>query len=268
MSILLPISSTPHRCGALLLSSLCRALFLLHLIQLLPACSFYRSEVSLEVRLPAAPQHWQETFGELSFRILYPAGNIGAFEEKRADSSTCVVIQIPKILHLPVLAYPDLPGQPIELPPSGGVYPLDCDMPAESITLSWHRGASAVVLYRLWAQGVDCSPVNVPRLCEEIAARCQGDPWALDLERICGRLAAEEFRLTDIRLAPSRDLLLVTGTGDWFLESPFRAQISAQADGSLLLRNVPLGTHILFESPPAVRYFLYVQEDTVLMIRR
>ena len=129
MSILLPISSTPHRCGALLFSSLGRALFLLQLIQLFPACSFYRSEVSLEVRLPAAPRHWHETFGELSFRILYPAGYSGAFEEKRADSSTCVVIQIPKILHLPVLAYPYLPGKPIELPPSGGVYPLDCDMP-------------------------------------------------------------------------------------------------------------------------------------------
>lgn len=267
MSILFPISSTPHRTGALLLSSLYRILFLVHLIQLFTACSFYSPDVSLELQLPEAPQHWREAFGELSFRILYPAGKSGAFEEKRADSHTPIVIRIPKVLRLPVLAYPNLPGQSIELPPAGGVYPLDCDILTNTISLSWHQGASAEILYRLWKQGVDCSTINAARLAEEIGARCQGDPWALDLERICTRLAVEEFRLTDIRLAPCRDLLLEPGTGNWFLESPFRDQISAQADGSLLLQSVPLGAHILFENPPAARYFLYVQEDTVLMIR-
>ena len=247
-------------------SWLLRMPVLLHLLQL-SACAFYSPGVALTVRLPEAPEHWRQAFPELGFRIVYPTNDSGAFAERRVDIHTRVTILCPKVLYLPVLAYPNLPGQSIDLPPAGGVYPLDCDMVAESIRLSWQRGSVAEVLHRLWEQGVDCSTVNVPRLAEEISSRCRGDPWALDLERICSGLAADEFRLTDIRLAPSRDLLLEPGPGNWFLESPFRLQISAETDGSLLLRSVPLGAHTLFENPPAARYFLYVQEETTLMIR-
>ena len=232
------------------------------------ACSFYSPGVSLTVRLPAVPQHWQQAFPDLSFRILYPTNRSGGFAENRVDSHACPTILCPKVHYLPVLAYPNLPGQSIELPPAGGVYPLDCETLPASISLSWQQGAVAEILYRLWEQGVDCSTINAARLAGEIAVRCQGDPWGLDLERICSRLAAGEFRATDIRPAPSRDLLLEPGKGDWFLESPFRNRIAAQADGSLLLRNVPLGTHTLFESPPGVRYILYVEAETILMLRR
>jgi hypothetical protein len=145
---------------------------------------------------------------------------------------------------------------------------LDCDIHNNTITLSWHQGASAEVLYRLWKEGVACSAINVPRLIEEISARCQGDPWTLDLDRICVRLAAGTFSVTDIRLTPSRDLLLEPGAGSWFLESPFRLPVPAQTDGFLFLRAVPLGAHILFENPPAARFFIYVEEETTLVIRR
>jgi hypothetical protein len=239
---------------------------LLHML-LCCACTFYSIHSPLTVRLPEAPAHWQQAFPELSYRIFFPTNDSGGFAERRVDGDARVTIPFPKTLYLPVLAYPDLPGRSIDLPPAGGVYPLDSDTVAESISLSWQRGAAAEVLKRLWEQGVDCSTINVPRLCGEISTRSQGDPWALDLDRICDRLAAEEFRLTDIRLAPSRNLLLEPGTGNWFLESPFRFQISAETDGSLLLQNVPLGAHTLFENPPEARYFLWVQEGTTLMIR-
>jgi hypothetical protein len=101
-----------------------------------------------------------------------------------------------------------------------------------------------------------------------MTARCQGDPWALDLDRICTRLAAEAFRLTDIRLAPSRDLLLEPGRGSWFLESPFRMQVPTEADGSLLLEAVPLGAHFLFGIPPAACFFLFVEEETTRLTPR
>jgi hypothetical protein len=231
-------------------------------------CNFYSPGVPLEVHLPEAPEHWQQTFPELSFRILYPTNDSGGFAERRVESHTRITILCPKVLYVPVLAYPCLSDQSIELPPAGGVHPLDCDILTESISLTWRQGTVAEVLYRLWEQGVNCSALNVPRLSEEIRTHCQGDPWTLDLERICSRLAAEEFRVTDIRLASSRDLLLEPGMGSWFLESPFRLPISTQTDGSLFLKSVPLGAHILFENPEAGHYFLYVQEETTLMIRR
>lgn len=266
MNAVFPNSSIPRRAVVVSVSWLLRVPLLLHLLQL-SACAFYSPGVSLTVHLPENPVHWQQAFPDLGFRILYPTNDSRGFASRRVDSRDCVSLPCPKVLYLPVLAYPNLPGHSLELPPAGGVYPLDCDTVAESISLSWQRGAVAEILHRLWEQGVDCSSVNVPRLAEEIAARCQGDPWALDLERICGRLAAEEFRLTDIRLAPSRDLLLEPGQGNWFLESPFRLQISAETGGSLLLKRVPLGAHTLFENPPEACYFLWVQEETILMIR-
>ena len=265
MNAVFPITSTRHRAAGLCVSWL-RLPALLHLL-LLCTCAFYSPGVSLTVHLPEAPEHWQQAFPELGFRILYPTNDSGGFASHLVDSRTAVTIQCPKVLYLPVLAYPTLPGHSIELPPAGGLYPLDCDAVAESISLSWQQGAVAQILHRLCEQGVDCSAVHVPRLSAEIATRCLGDPWALDLDRICNRLAAEDFSLTDIRLAPSRDLLLEPGPGSWFLESPFRHPISAETDGSLLLRSVPLGAHLLFETPPESRYFLYVQEETTLMGR-
>lgn len=256
----------PRRAVVVSVSWLLRVPVLLHLL-LLCACAFYSPGVSLTVHLPENPVHWQQAFPDLGFRILYPTNHSGGFASRRVDSRDRVSIPCPKVLFLPVLAYPNLPGHSIELPPAGGVYPLDCDTVGESIWLSWQRGAVAEILHRLWEQGVDCSSVNVPRLAGEIAARCQGDPWTLDLQRICAGLAVEEFRLTDIRLTPSRDLLLEPGPGNWFLESPFRLQVSADADGSLLLERVPLGAHTLFGNPPAARFLLYVREETILMIR-
>ncbi len=147
------------------------------------------------------------------------------------------------------------------------MYPLDCE-PADTISLSWQHGALAEVLCRLWKQGVDCSAINVARLAGEMSARCQGDPWALDLDRICAGLANGTFRVTDIRPAPCRTLLLEPGRGSWFLESPFSTPLSAEANGSLFLDNVPFGEHFLFELPGITSYFLYVEEQNVFMIRR
>ena len=266
MNVPFPTSSIRRRAVVVSVSWLRLPPVLLHLL-LLGACVFWTPGVPLTVRLPEAPEHWQQTFPELGFRIVYPANDSGDFAELQVDGPAPVPIMCPKVLYLPVLAYPNLPRHSIELPPAGGVYPLDCDLVAQSIALSWHGGAVAEVLQRLWEQGMDCSAVNVPRLAEEIATSCQGDPWALDLQRISTGLAAEDFRLTDIRLAPCRDLLLEPGPGNWFLESPFRLQVPTDADGFLLLRGVPLGAHILFENPPSARFLLYVQEETTLMIR-
>jgi hypothetical protein len=99
-------------------------------------------------------------------------------------------------------------------------------------------------------------------------ARCQGDPWALDLDRLCTGLAAETFRATDIRLASSLDLRLEPGAGNWFLESPFRNPVPASTEGSLFLHSVPLGEHFLFEETTAFCFFLYVTKETTVLIRR
>jgi hypothetical protein len=236
-------------------------------IPVLGACSLYSSSLSLTVLLPPAPVHWQSAFPDIEYRIVYPAGERTTFAELRVSGDTGAVVSLPKANYLPILAYPHLPDVAVELPPAGGVYPLDCTA-IDTIALSWQHGAPAEVLYRLRKQGLACSSVNVPRLVGEMSARGEGDPWTLDLERICSRLADTSFRVTDIKQAPERTLRVVPGTGSWFLESPFRIPLSAQADGSLMLEGVPLGAHTLFELPVGAVYSLYVAEESYLMIRR
>lgn len=236
---------------------------------LLPfGCSLYGHSLPLTVQLPSAPHHWQTAFPKLRYRIVYPAPDGDGFEELFVEQGTQPAIELPKILYLPVLAYPAISTESLELAPAGGIYPTDCTNNNSSLTLSWESGAAAEVLYRLWIRGVDGSSINVPRLLTEMAERCQGDPWSLDLSLICSQLASRDFRVTDIHPAPGRDLILESGPGWWFLESPFRLPVPAATDGSLLLEAVPLGAHFLFESATASCFFLYVEEDTVLLSRQ
>jgi hypothetical protein len=236
-------------------------------IAVLQACGMYSSSLSLTVQIPPAPEHWQIAFPEIDYRVVYPTGEHAGFAERRVSGNAGIIILLPKSLYLPILAYPNLPELTVELPPAGGVYPLDCTT-IDTISLSWLHGAPAEVLYRLRKNGLGCSSVDVPRLIVEMSARCEGDPWTLDLDRICAGLADKTFRMTDIIPAPGRTLLVVPGAGSWFLESPFRIPLPARADGSLILEGLPLGAHTLFETTSGASCFLYVDEESCLMIRR
>jgi hypothetical protein len=123
-----PGLSPRHRSVALFGSPALRTAALGCLLRLFCACSFFSPTVSLTVRLPPVPEHWQESFPELEYRLIHPAPESGGFEELRVDSRCPVVIRLPKLLYFPVLAYPvpacpNLPGQSIDLPPAGGYIP-------------------------------------------------------------------------------------------------------------------------------------------------
>jgi hypothetical protein len=235
---------------------------------LLPlACSLYGHSLPLTVQLPRTPDHWQAAFPELRYRIVYPIPDRDSFEELIVEQGTPLAIELSKILYLPVLAYPIISAESLQLPPAGGIYPLDCNTQSSAITLSWESGAAAEVLYRLWIHGVNCSTINVPRLRVEMVERCEGDPWSLDLSLICSQLANRDLRVTDIHLAPCRDLLLESSPGQWFLESPFRTPVEA-AEGYLRLERVPLGPHLLFNGASGSCFFLSVDQSTVLLSLR
>ncbi|MBN2552216.1 MAG: hypothetical protein JXB06_05580 [Spirochaetales bacterium] len=234
------------------------------LLGLIHACSLYPSSLTLTVHLPPPPDHWQTAFPRLRYRLVYPRDETGDFDQLPTDGRTPVRVELPKACFLPVLAYPDPAAGIGELPPAGGVYPLDCTASGLSLLLSWEQGPAAEALRRLLSSGVDCSAVNVERLRREMSGRCRGDPWALDLEHIGARLASGQFRLTDIRLAPGRDVTIETGPGRWFLESPFRRPVTVEPEGLLSLEAVPLGAHFLFDGDSGACLFLYLGEETLL----
>jgi len=233
----------------------------------LSACRFFDPSLTLSIAAPEAPEHWRKAFEPLEYCLVYPNTDTGELEKRWFSEAADILIDIPKTLAVPVLLYPYREQRSLRLPPAGGVYPLDCDASCTTLSLSWRHGAAARVLCRLWEGGMEGSAVNAARLMREMAARCPGDPWALDLDRICSRLASGEFRVTDIRPAPSRRLQLQPGTGCWFLESPFRHPLPAYENGSLILEAVPLGMHYLFKEESNVWYLLYVEQEQVLISR-
>lgn len=246
----------------------CSAVLYLSLFQVICGCSFYCSSVDLAVHLPQPPDHWQAAFPEINFRIIYPNPESCGFREQLVDGSENLILEIPKDSNIPILGYPILPGETAALPPAGAVYPMDCAPANTHIRLTWEEGVLAEILYRLDRGGMDCAAINVIRLRQQIHERCPGDPWSLDLDRICLELASGKFHLTDIRPATSRDLLIAPGPGQWFLESPFHRPVAAGADGSLHLEAVTLGGHYLFDNPATTCFFLYISEDSELLLPR
>jgi hypothetical protein len=230
------------------------------------SCSFYDQSAELRVRLPDPPDHWRDAFPAFNYRIVYPLPATGGIVELIAAQEDEIDVEVPKLFNLPLLAYPILPERNVELEPAGGLYPLDYSEGGKTLTLSWEQGACTEVLLKLWMQEVDCSDLNTARLRREMQDRCRGDPWNLDLPRICSLLALRDFRVTDIRLAPSSDLALDPGPGLWFLESPFRAPVAVEEGKSLNLQQVTLGKHLLIDGLSGFAIILYVEENSLLWL--
>jgi hypothetical protein len=96
--------------------------------------------------------------------------------------------------------------------------------------------------------------------------RSAADPGGLDLDYLATCLASGEFRVTDLRLLPARDLALQLAPGTWFLDSPFRPAQTVAAGQCLLLPAVPLGRRRLFCEQQPGGFDMYVGEREVLLI--
>jgi hypothetical protein len=146
------------------------------------------------------------------------------------------------------------------------LFPLDLDAAGDALVLSWEHGAAAEVFLLLVREGLDPGLLNARRLLEEMQARSGGDPGRLDLQLLAERLASGQFRVTDLRLKPARDVSLAIPSGSWFLESPFRSPQALEAGQTLLLPEVPLGAHTLFAVELPGGYELFVGEREALLL--
>ena len=94
------------------------------------------------------------------------------------------------------------------------------------------------------------------------------DPWNLDLRLIEEKLAAGKFTAYDIDALPCRNVDVNTGTGEWFMESPFAAVTSVTGAGTLSLAGVSLGMHGLFSTDGRFLIMdVHRTETAVLQIR-
>jgi hypothetical protein len=219
---------------------------LLILLALLPAgCSAFESEISLRIALPDLPAHWGRAFPDMRARIIY-ADAAGRLREAAACPwGAPPVISCPKAGCTPVLAYPVTgKGGDGALRPAGALYPYSLRGDGQSLDLTWADGAASHVLLLLRRAGMDCSIFNGPRLRGYLGRH--EDPWDLDLQEIARKIAQGDFTAYDIDALPARDQRVRPGTGQWFLESPFRPVVPADAQGVVVLRGLPDGLHALF----------------------
>jgi hypothetical protein len=223
-------------------------------------CSWFSASLEVRAQAPQAPEHWRRAFPELRFELASPDAECPAADLPAGEWAT---LRLPKRANWPVLAYPWARG--VRLPPAGGLFPLDLGSGGDSMVLSWEHGPAAELLQSLVRQGLDIGCLNVPRLVEEMLERSDGNPGSLDQVFLAERLASGQFRVTDIRLLPTRDLELDVPPATWFLESPFRA-VEPPAEGSVLvLPAVPLGPHRLFAVELPGGYDLFASEREVLL---
>jgi hypothetical protein len=229
---------------------------------LVAGCSWFSACLEVRLQVPEAPEHWRQAFPELRFQLACPGAD-GLPDDAPAGGS--VRLRLPKRVNWPVLAYPWARG--VRLPPAAGLFPVDLTADGDILELCWEHGPAAEVLQALIREGFDVGGLNARRLLDEMLARSAGDPGRLDLVHLADRLASGEFRVTDIRPLPARDIALQMPAGTWLLESPFRPAQPLSPGQALLLPAVPLGRHHLFAVELPGRFELYVGERQVLLLR-
>jgi hypothetical protein len=210
------------------------------------SCAWFGPRTDLRIRIPAPPHHWERAFSDLRYSVLFQdsAGSWQTVTVAGQDRTT--VVSCWKAGNAPVLAYPCGGRCGSCLRPAGGLYPLDCvdgNDPPE-LLLSWEGGFVASVFTLLAQRGFDTSLINAPRLSSYVARH--PDPWDLDIEGIAEKLARGTFSAYDVDLLPTRDVILIPGAGEWFLESPFAATRPAAASESITLAGLGVGMHALF----------------------
>jgi hypothetical protein len=187
-----------------------------------------------------------------------------------------VVISCSKQGNSPVLAYPEVSegtGSGVVaarfLRPAGGLYPhsLDATSPEQILDLSWEDGFLAVVMSRLQTFGLEISLVNSAALRDRL--RALQDPWNMDLGIAAEALAGGRFTAYDLDALPSREVRLDPGPGNWFLESPFSPVWRVRDGQTLLLSEVSLGMHALFnQHGRAIRLSVGERETVILELER
>jgi hypothetical protein len=219
-------------------------------VMLLGSCAL-GPDARVIVELPPLPEHWARAFPELSFLIVYPDA---AGMERRAlteSGARSAVIWCSKAGNTPVLAFPQTArdsgtgdGRRGLLRPAGALYPMSLDDGEQRLNLCWEDGPVASIIARLRSLGRDASLVGAARLAKYL--RQEPDPWELDLDGMAEKLARGSFSAYDIDPLPGRAVMVTTGPGEWFFESPFAALLLIEAGTALHVPRLSQGMHYLF----------------------
>jgi hypothetical protein len=238
-------------------------------------CAVFSAEVPVRVVIPRPPEAWTQAFPDLWFLLVFRDGAGGSRTLRVPEGALELTIPCAKSGNSPVLAYPrsSLDGaQPGDVPgtlrPAGGLYPgsLGASRETPTLFLSWRDGPVAFLMSRLAEGGRDTALVNAARLSACVSQA--EDPWSLDLEQIAQKLSDGDFSAYDVDALPVSNILVDTGPGRWFTESPFFGPPVAASQGRVGLRQVSYGLHYLFSLEGGLSKIQVGKEGTVAITLR
>ena len=89
----------------------------------------------------------------------------------------------------------------------------------------------------------------------------------IDINLIVRQLAVYDFSAYDVKALPARDVIIAVPDGDWFLESPFSSVYRNDNGDQLLLTNISLGFHSLFQYSSGLRFDIYITENDCVVVQ-
>jgi hypothetical protein len=204
----------------------------------------------LTVELPGIPSSWAAACRDAGCVLQFPAPGGGTATQRFASWESGHRIACAGDGPMPVLAWP-VPATGLPPPGAGCLRPAGAlvRQDSHSIVLSWEEGAAAWIALEAAGADRDLSLFNTERLAAEIAV--VPDPWDLDLASALTHIINGDFTVNDLDPAPSRDIAVQAGPGTWCRETPFRAPVTADADGVVYLPRVAFGLHALWSTSGA-----------------
>ena len=223
------------------------------------SCAAVMPETDVTVVLPVVPAHWALAFPDLGYQLVY-CNAIGVALTMDAPGKGSVVIAGGLRGGSAILAYPRARADSSHLLRPAGALFYSGREKGSPLQLTWEDGPLALVISLLASLGRDSSLFNHERLAHYFAQ--VPDPWELDLGAIAQKIADGRFTAYDIDRLPSRDVELVTGSGEWFFESPF-AEVLDQG-GAVTARSLSLGMHGLYCAEGGARVLYVGEQETVM----
>jgi hypothetical protein len=208
----------------------------------------------------------------LAFIIVCPDGSGRIRRISVEDRTQSPIVSCSKTPHMPVLAYPWVPGDGARAPiapgvlrPAGGLFPIGVEFGSAggSLALRWEYGPVAELFLLLHEAGMDVGLVDAERLLDLMGN--DEDPWRWDIEGIASQIASGDFNAYDIDPLPRKMVRLRAGPGTWLLEDPFRAPMMTDPEGCLEPAWLPFGRHS-FLGPDGMRLDVYLDERGAVVL--
>jgi hypothetical protein len=182
------------------------------------ACSIFRTDDEISLILPSCRFDESEVSGPDCWEISWLAED-GTVSHRRIESGRPPEILISRMNPVVITASPVLSGVPFpfQIRPAG--YAVSgSDYGSAEAVLTWEHGFAADFLLNLADSGLSPELVNIRRFVYETDRRGGGNPWNLDVRRLCSDLRDGKLWVYSFRQLPVVPVSFFLPAGVWHEE--------------------------------------------------